>query len=160
MRSRPRGRRRKIDKGTCGPGLQPRTRFTPGRRRCGRKPKAPSGAPKSRGAPESRAVRDPVHGRRRLARELVHRHPVIANVSTHPPALAVFRFRVAWLWHARCRGGTRTAASFGIACGASALAGCLCLLPVIPVLCGARALSPKARAGCGKAARPSPWRGL
>ena len=50
--------------------------------------------------------------------------------------------------------------SFGIACGASSLAGCLCLLSVILILCGAWASSPKARAGCGKAARPDPWRGL
>jgi hypothetical protein len=38
--------------------------FTPGRRRCKEKRKAPSGAPISRGAPESRAVRDPVHVRK------------------------------------------------------------------------------------------------
>src|SRR4029077_3941333 len=55
---------------------------------------------------------------------------------------------------ARCRGGARTAAFSGIACGASSLAGCLCLLSVIPILCAAWALSPEARAGCGKPARP------
>ena len=43
--------------------------LTPGRRRCKEKRKAPSGAPISRGVPESRAVRDPVHVRRHLARE-------------------------------------------------------------------------------------------
>ena len=32
-------------------------------------------------------------------------------------------------------------------------------LSVIPILCDAWALSPKARAGCGKPARPDPWRG-
>src|SRR6266436_1442350 len=37
--------------------------------RCKEKRKAPSGAPKSRGVPESRAVKDPVHVRRHLARE-------------------------------------------------------------------------------------------
>ena len=31
-------------------------------------------------------------------------------------------------------------------------------LSVIPILCGAWALLPKARAGCGKPARPDPWR--
>ena len=41
----------------------------PGRRRCRSKRKAPSGAPISRGAPGSRAVRDPVHVRKHLARE-------------------------------------------------------------------------------------------
>src|SRR4029077_7181452 len=60
---------------------------------------------------------------------------------------------------ARCRGGARTAAFSGIECGASSLAGCLCLLSVIPILCAAWALSPEARAGCGKPARPDPWRG-
>src|ERR1700683_4747547 len=34
MRSRSRGRRRSVDKGTCGPGIQPRKTLTPGRRRC------------------------------------------------------------------------------------------------------------------------------
>ena len=43
--------------------------FTPGRRRCRRKRKAPSGAPISRGATESRAVTDPGHVRKHLARE-------------------------------------------------------------------------------------------
>ena len=41
----------------------------PGRRRCKEKRKAPSGAPISRGVPESRAVRHPEHVRRHLARE-------------------------------------------------------------------------------------------
>src|SRR5437667_8376935 len=69
MRSHSQGRRRSVDRGTCGPGIQPRKKLTPGRRRCKEKRKAPSGAPISRGAPESRAVRDPVHARRPLARE-------------------------------------------------------------------------------------------
>src|SRR5438445_2386755 len=33
MRSRSRGRRRSVDKGTCGPGIQPRKTIAPGRRR-------------------------------------------------------------------------------------------------------------------------------
>ena len=69
MRSRSQERRRSVDRGTCGPGIQPRKTTTPGRRRCKEKRKAPSGAPISRGVPESRAVRDPVHVRRHLARE-------------------------------------------------------------------------------------------
>src|SRR6267378_4647481 len=69
MRSRSQGRRRSVDRGTCGPGIQPRKKLTPGRRRCKEKRKAPSGAPISRGVPESRAVRDPVHVPRHLARE-------------------------------------------------------------------------------------------
>ena len=63
------GRRRSVDKGTCGPGIQPRKNITPGRRRCKEMRKAPSGAPISRGATESRAVTDPVHVRKHLARE-------------------------------------------------------------------------------------------
>ena len=43
--------------------------LTPGCRRCKEKRKATSGSPISRGAPESRAVRDPVHVRKHLARE-------------------------------------------------------------------------------------------
>src|SRR6202167_6111767 len=69
MRSCSRGRRRSVDKGTCGPGIQPRKKHTPGRRRCRSKRKAPSGAPISRGATESRAVTDPVHVRKHLERE-------------------------------------------------------------------------------------------
>src|ERR1700747_2374107 len=46
-----------------------RERHTPGRRRCRSMRKAPSGAPISRGVPESRAVRDPEHVRKHLARE-------------------------------------------------------------------------------------------
>ena len=59
---------------------------------------------------------------------------------------------------ARCRGAARTVASSGIVCGASSLAGCLCLLSVIPIPCAAWASLPKARAG--KSACPDPWRGL
>ena len=69
MRSRSRGRRRSVGRGSCGPGIQPRKKLTPGRRRRRRKRKAPSSAPMSRGVPESRAVRDPEHVRRHLARE-------------------------------------------------------------------------------------------
>src|SRR6266404_2313377 len=61
MRSRSRGRRRSVDKGACGPGIQPRKNLTPGRRRRKEMRKAPSGAPISRGATESRAVTDPEH---------------------------------------------------------------------------------------------------
>src|SRR6202166_3489218 len=45
MRSRSQGRRRSVDRGTCGPGIQPRKFLPPGGRRCRRKRKAPSGAP-------------------------------------------------------------------------------------------------------------------
>ena len=58
-----------VDRGTCGPGIQPRKKLPPGCRRCRRKRKAFAHAPISRGARESRAVRDPVHVRRHLVRE-------------------------------------------------------------------------------------------
>src|SRR5216684_2204038 len=69
MRSCLQRQRRSVDRGTCGPGIQPRKKLPPGRRRCRRKRKAPSGAPISRGVPESRAVRDPEHVRKHLAWE-------------------------------------------------------------------------------------------
>src|SRR5437868_7585400 len=69
MRSFLQGKRRSVDRGTCGPGIQPRKKIAPGRRRCKEKRKAPSGASISRDAVESRAVRDPGHVRKRLARE-------------------------------------------------------------------------------------------
>jgi hypothetical protein len=69
MRRRSRGRGRSVDKGTCGPGIQPRKKLTPVRRRCRRKREAPSGAPISRGATESRAVADPMHVRKHLERQ-------------------------------------------------------------------------------------------
>src|SRR5882762_1692461 len=61
---------------------------------------------------------------------------------------------------ARCRDAARMAASFWTACGVSSLAGCLCLPSLIPILSAAWASSPKARAGCGSAACPDPWRWL
>src|SRR5437867_1440206 len=69
MRSRAERRRRSVDRGTCGPGIEPRNNPSPGRRRSGDKRKAPSGASISRDATEPRAVRDPVHVRKHLARE-------------------------------------------------------------------------------------------
>src|SRR5258708_3966871 len=51
MRSRPRGRRRGIDRGTYRPGLQPRQGLTPGCRRCKERRKAaPSGLQRVRQA--------------------------------------------------------------------------------------------------------------
>src|SRR6202049_3595993 len=69
MRSRSQERRRSVDRGLCGPGIQPRKKLTPGRRRRRRKRKAPPRAPISRGAVGSRAVTDPVHVQKHLAWE-------------------------------------------------------------------------------------------
>src|SRR5687767_6536750 len=69
MRSYLRGWRRSVDRGTCGPGIQPRKYIPPGRRRCKETRKAPSDISISREMEESRAVRDPVHVQTHLARE-------------------------------------------------------------------------------------------
>ena len=58
-----------------------------------------------------------------------------------------------------CRGVARTAACSGTGCGGSSTDGCLLLASVIRILCVGLASSPEARAGCGKPARPDPWRG-
>src|SRR5436309_1320463 len=81
MRRRPQGRRRSVDRGTDRPGIEPRNEDPPGRRRCGGKRKAISGASPSRDAPESRVVRDPVHVRTHLARE--PGEPVVARRGWH-----------------------------------------------------------------------------
>ncbi len=110
---------------------------------------------------------------------VVRGHIRYYGVPMNQPALFLFRFQVGRLWYralsrrsqngrvlwdrmriARCRGAARTGASFGTACGASSLAGCLCRSSVIPIPYAAWASSPKARAGCGSAACPDPWRGL
>src|SRR5213594_1122896 len=64
-----RGRPRSVDRGTGRPGIQPRKKRAPGRRRRGGRRKATSGASPSQDALESRAVRDPAHARTHLARE-------------------------------------------------------------------------------------------
>src|SRR5438132_6961840 len=69
MRSFPQGIRRSVDRGTYGPGIEPRKKQGPGRRRRRDERKAPPGASISRDAFGSRAVGDPVHARKQLARE-------------------------------------------------------------------------------------------
>src|SRR6266705_1252922 len=69
MRSRSQGRRRSVDRGTCGPGIEPRKILPPGCRRCRRKRKAASDASQSRDALGPCAVTDPVHVRKHFAWE-------------------------------------------------------------------------------------------
>src|SRR6202035_311030 len=76
MRSRSRGRRRSVDRGTYRSGIEPRNACpaaqaagTPGCRRRGEGRKAILGAPPSQGVPRSRAVTDPEHERKHLARK-------------------------------------------------------------------------------------------
>src|SRR2546425_8424597 len=64
-----RGRPRSVDRGTCRPGIQPRKKRASERRRCKEKRKAISGASPGQDATELRAVRDPGHVRKHLARE-------------------------------------------------------------------------------------------
>ena len=61
MRRRSRGRRRSVDRGNGGLGIEPRNVECPGRRRCREKRKATRRAPSWRGARRPRAVRDPMH---------------------------------------------------------------------------------------------------
>src|SRR4029453_3303643 len=69
MRWRPRGRRRSVDRGTRGLGIEPRNVYGPGRRRCREKRKATRRAPPWRGARRPCAVRDPTHAGTPSARE-------------------------------------------------------------------------------------------
>jgi hypothetical protein len=66
----------------AGQALSRERSQTPGRRRCYLKRKAASGAPISRGAPGPRAVEDPVHARKHLARE--PGDPLFAQSSNCP----------------------------------------------------------------------------
>ena len=61
MRRRSRGRRRSVDRGNGGLGIEPRNVECPGRRRYREKRKATRRAPSWRGARRPRAVRDPMH---------------------------------------------------------------------------------------------------
>jgi hypothetical protein len=76
MRAHPRGCGRSVDRGTRGPGIEPRNTCPaataaggPGCRGCRRKPKATPVLPIWRGGIGPRAVRDPAHARKHLARE-------------------------------------------------------------------------------------------
>src|SRR5580700_9937390 len=56
MRCRSRGRRRSVDRGRCGPGIQPRKYDPPGRRRRKERRKTALCVPILRGAHESRVL--------------------------------------------------------------------------------------------------------
>ena len=82
------------------------------------------------------------------------------GVPMNSPALLSFRFQVGRLWHRTLSRRSQNGRVPGTGCGGSSTAGCLLPASVIPIPCGGLASSPKARAGCGKAARPDLWRGL
>src|SRR5712692_2861173 len=69
MRCFPQGKGRSVDRGTCGPGIQPRKKQGSGRRRRKDSGRHHRGASPSPDASGSRAVADPVHVRKHLARE-------------------------------------------------------------------------------------------
>src|SRR6267378_1682838 len=69
MRNCSRGQRRSVDRGTGGPGIEPRKNLAPGCRRCRRKRKATRAVSISRETVRPRAVRDPEHVRKHFARE-------------------------------------------------------------------------------------------
>src|SRR4029450_7888220 len=76
MRARSQGRGRSVDRGTRGPGIEPRNTQPvasatagSGCRGCQSKSKATPWPPHWRGGHGPRAVRDPVHARKHLARE-------------------------------------------------------------------------------------------
>ena len=106
-----------------------------------------------------RRMHDPIPAVGTWLRSVVGGHLRYYGVPMNSPALHLFRFQVGWLGIARCRDEARTAAYAGTGCGGSSTAGCLLPVSVIRTLCAGLASSPKARAGCGKAARPDLWRG-
>jgi RNA-directed DNA polymerase len=105
-----------------------------------------------------RRMHEPIPQQGKWLQAVVRGHIRYYGVPRNQNALHIFRFQVGRLWHRALSRRSQKAASSGIACGALSLAGCPCLPSVIPILCGAWASLPKARAGCGKPARPDPWR--
>jgi hypothetical protein len=76
MRTHSRGCGRSVDRGTCGPGIEPRNTCPaprgaggPGCRGCRSKSKATPSLPYWRGSGGPRAVRDPAHARKHFVRE-------------------------------------------------------------------------------------------
>ncbi len=93
-------------------------------------------------------------------RSVVAGHNRYYGVPMNDHALHLFRLQVGRLWHRALFVVARPAVSLGIGCIDSSSAGCLPFASTILILSAAWALSPKVRAGCGKAACPDPWRGL
>ena len=108
-----------------------------------------------------RRMHEPVPELGKWLRAVVRGHIRYYGVPMNQPALAMFRFQVGWLWHRalsrrsqngrvlwdRMRRLIDSLAAFAF-------------VSIILILCAAWASLPKARAGCGKPARPDPWRGL
>ena len=189
MRRRGRPRRRSVDRGTCRPGIEPRNQRpgarasgSPGCRRRGARRKATPEAPPPRGASGPRAVRDPEHARKHLAREpgdpafvrgggsrgphreVQGRTPMMDGrgksdspvVPGKPPNKAEGLAAEAAEGRGLAKGNPpeRDALRTQGRGGAPSA-----LERVRQAASSALALSPKAGAGCGNAARPDLWRG-
>jgi hypothetical protein len=106
-----------------------------------------------------RRMHEPIPEVGEWLRSVVAGHIRYYGVPMNSPALNVFRFQVGRLWMRVLSRRSQKAEWTGSGCGDSSLVGCLPLFLVIRTLCVVLALLPEARAGCGKPARPDPWRG-
>ena len=108
-----------------------------------------------------RRMHEPIPEQGKWLQAVVRGHFRYYGVPMNQPALCALSVPSGTaLASLRCRGAARTAASFGIACGASSLAGCLCLClsSLSPAPHGRHHLRQEPDAG--DAACPDPWRGL
>jgi hypothetical protein len=82
------------------------------------------------------------------------------GVPMNDHALHLFRIQVGRLWHRALLRRSQTSRISWDRMHRLIAAGCLPFASTILILSAAWVLSPKVRAGCGKAACPDPWRGL
>ena len=107
-----------------------------------------------------RRVHDPIPAVGTWLRAVVGGHIRYYGVPMNQPALHRFRFQVGWLWHralSRRRQTGRVLWDRMRRLLTRWLPPARICHPYPP--CVALASSPEARAGCGKSARPDPWRG-
>ena len=107
-----------------------------------------------------RRMHDPIPEVGEWLRSVVGGHFRYYGVPMNHTGAGDFRFQVGWLWH---RALSRRSQNGRVLWDRMRrLIARWLPLPssIIPILCAAWASLPKARAGCGKSARPDPWRGL
>ena len=113
-----------------------------------------------------RRMHEPIPELGQWLQAVVRGHIRYYGVPMNTPALKLFRFQVGWLWHRalsrRSQNGRVLWDRMRRLITRWLPPPSVCLRPpsVIPILCAAWASLLKARAGCGKPARPDPWRGL
>jgi RNA-directed DNA polymerase len=110
-------------------------------------------------AERQRRMHEPIPEQGKWLQAVVRGHFRSYGVPMNQPALAIFRFRFGWLWHRSLSRRSQNGRVLWDRMLRLITRCCLCLPSVIPIPCAAWASSPKARAGCGKAACPDPWRG-